>query len=365
MSFPGPYLVEIRAQGQVALPTGFVSPLILAPSSSARTPAEWNDVIESWDREEVRRALWSHGGILLRGLPIETAQHFSELLHAFKWTPHVEVGNPVKRTVHAPNVANANEGPPELYIPAHNEFGISSIFPSNICFWARIAPEKGQGGETPISSSQWVLQRLKEEAPEFVQTLADKGVTYTIYHPPTQLSGDANGNGVLAAWGSKVVPGDDAATTKAKVEEEIQRISPETTWRWESDGGLFTFQRQPAFRIHPLSGEPILFGNITSYFGGAKNRGTLEPPYLDATGFYKPPPLYGDDSAIPLEYLELLMTIVEQVRAVVPWEQNDVFVIDNLAFQHSRLPWKKGSRSILASLWDSGLEKDMVATTRV
>jgi hypothetical protein len=28
----------------------------------------------------------------------------------------------------------------------------------------------------------------------------------------------------------------------------------------------------------------------------------------------------------------------------------------NIAAQHSRLPWTKGDRKILASLWDSGLE---------
>ena len=72
-----------------------------------------------------------------------------------------------------------------------------------------------------------------------------QGVTYTIWHPASQLSNDANGNGVLAAWGEKIKEGDDEATIKRKVEEEIHRISPETTWRWQPDGGLYTFQRLP------------------------------------------------------------------------------------------------------------------------
>lgn len=78
--------------------------------------------------------------------------------------------------------------------------------------------------------------------------VGEQGIRYTIYHPPTKLSLDANGNGVVAAWGSQVVPGDDDETIKAKVEAEIQRISPETSWEWQPDGGLFTFQRVPGTR---------------------------------------------------------------------------------------------------------------------
>lgn len=54
------------------------------------------------------------------------------------------------------------------------------------------------------------------------------------------------------AWGSKVEAGDDAATIKRKVEEEIQRISPETTWEWQPDGGLYTMQRVPGKEFQSL-----------------------------------------------------------------------------------------------------------------
>ncbi|BGP40970.1 hypothetical protein JCM10449v2_004935 [Rhodotorula kratochvilovae] len=305
-------LDELEVEGQVRLPTGALMPLAATSDSPGRSIDKW-------------------------------------------WTPHTDVGNPVNRVVHAPNVANANEGPPSLYIAAHSEFGISNIFPSRICFWARAAPEKG--GQTPVNSGAWLLQRLKEEAPEFVEELLAKGVRYTIYHPPSKLPQDANGNGVLAAWGSTVLPDDDEPTVKAKVEAEIQRISPETTWRWESDGGLFTFQRTPAIRHHPILDVPVIFSNLASYYGGAINRGTLDPPYLDSTGFYKPPPLFGDDSPIPLKYLDLIERLTCEGRTMIKWEKNDVIIIDNLGTQHARLPWTKGERRILASLWDNGLEK--------
>ncbi|GAA5837873.1 hypothetical protein JCM3766R1_001502 [Sporobolomyces carnicolor] len=351
-------LIETSVQGEVQLPTGVAMPLAVVSDDPARTLEDWVQVVgEKWDREHVENLLAKHGALLLRDLPIHTANDFSRFLHAFGWSPHVDVGNPVNRVVHAPNVANANEGPPSLYIAAHTEFGISTIFPSRIAFWAKTPPE--EGGETPLNSGAWVAQRLKEEAPEFVDQLLKKGVRYTIYHPPSKLSGDANGNGVLAAWGRLVLRDDDDATVKSKVEAEIQRISPTTTWEWQPDGGLFTFQRTPAFRYHPVLRKPVLFGNISSYYLGSVGRGVkcLDPPYLDDNGLFKPPPLYGDDSRIPREYLDLVIRLVEEHRTMIKWQANDVVIIDNIGTQHSRLPWTKGERKILASLWDSGLEK--------
>ncbi|GAA5966652.1 hypothetical protein JCM3765_007261 [Sporobolomyces pararoseus] len=333
-------------------------PLVAVPDIESRSMEDWVKVVrEEWKRDEVDQVLARHGALLLRGLPIKTADDFSRFLHAFGWTAHEDVGNPVNRVVHAPNVANANEGPPSLYIAAHTEFGISSLFPSRICFWGKTAPE--EGGETPLNSGAWVAERLKEEAPEFVEELLEKGIRYTIYHPPSKLSGDANGNGVIAAWGKSVKPEDDDLTIKAKVEAEIQRISPTTTWEWQQDGGLFTFQRTPAFRFHPILNKPVLFGNISSYYLGSVGRGIkcLDPPYLDDNGFYKPPPLFADDSPIPRKYLDLVIRLVEEHRSMIKWQENDVVIIDNIGTQYSRLPWSKGERKILASLWDSGLEK--------
>ncbi|GAA6026884.1 hypothetical protein JCM8097_005932 [Rhodosporidiobolus ruineniae] len=359
-----PGLTPLEIPGQVVLPTGYDMPFAAGSDDETRTVEEWVSLVKQrWPKEEVDRVLAHHGALFLRGLPIRTASDFSALLHAFGWTAHTDVGNPVNRVVHAPNVANANEGPPSLYIAAHSEFGISTIFPSRICFWAKAAPE--EGGETPINSGALLAQRLKEEAPEFVEELLKKGVRYTIFHPASKLSNDANGNGVLAAWGSKVLPEDDETTVKAKVEAEIQRISPSTSWQWNEDGSLYTFQRTPAFRQHPILNVPCVFGNITSYYGGAKERKTLDPPYLDGTGFYKPPPLYGDDSPIPRKYLDLIWRLVEEDRAAIKWQENDVYIIDNLGTQHARLPWTKGERRILASLWDSGLEKLAPAATAV
>lgn len=59
--------------------------------------------------------LQHHGGaVLIRGLPIQTAEDYSKVAHAFGFPPHEEVGRPPLRTVLAKNVKTANEGYDEM-----------------------------------------------------------------------------------------------------------------------------------------------------------------------------------------------------------------------------------------------------------
>ncbi|KAK7030430.1 hypothetical protein VNI00_014174 [Paramarasmius palmivorus] len=354
-----PNLHPITIPGQRVLPSGAIFPYVACPSpNNIKTLDEWVNAASNWP-VTLEKLLDEHGAIILRGLPVTSADDFSRLLHSFGWSPHVDVGNMAKRKLLAPNVARANEGPPDLYIGSHNEFGLSNIFPSHICFWANVVPK--EGGETALASGHVLYEQLKTLAPEFVDTLAEKGVTYTIYHPSTNIPNTAWGNGVLNAWGSQVTPEDDAETIKRKVEAEIKRISPESTCEWieegELKGGLYSKQRVPAIRKQPNTNLPVLFCNLISVYLGAVKLGTVDPPHYTESGFYKPPPQYGDDTPIPTEYIELLLAIVEQTRTTTKWESNDVMIINNISTQHSRLPWTKGDRHVLASLWDSGLER--------
>ena len=52
-----------------------------------------------------------HGGaVLIRGIPINSPQDYSDVAHAFGFRAHEEVGRPPMRTVLAKNVKTANEG---------------------------------------------------------------------------------------------------------------------------------------------------------------------------------------------------------------------------------------------------------------
>lgn len=112
---------------------------------------------------ELKRLVHKHGGaLLIRGLPIKTADDYSEIAHAFGFVAHEEVGRPPIRTVLAKNVKTANEGPPELPIWPHSEYGWSKINPAWLTFCALEIPESGTAAQHRVASevrnpSSWLM----------------------------------------------------------------------------------------------------------------------------------------------------------------------------------------------------------------
>lgn len=93
---------------------------------------------------QLRTILNKHRAIYFQNLGLKDAEQFSQFAHAFGWTPHEDIGNPVRRTVHAKNVATANEGPNTQPVYPHNEFGLSPHYPAYVLFYCASAPETGE-----------------------------------------------------------------------------------------------------------------------------------------------------------------------------------------------------------------------------
>lgn len=175
-----------------------------------------------------------HGGaLLIRGLPITNAEEYSRVAHAFGFTAHEEVGRPPIRTVLAKNVKTANEGPPELPIWPHNEYGWSTHNPAWLTFSCLEVPERG--GATPIISSIGLAHKLETEAPQFYQQLLYKGVRYLYRYGREQVT-STTGASVFAAYGQHVQDEDDEVTIRRKIEKEVKRHSE--LFEWHEDGSL-------------------------------------------------------------------------------------------------------------------------------
>ncbi|GAA6017756.1 hypothetical protein JCM10207_000486 [Rhodosporidiobolus poonsookiae] len=291
-----------------------------------------------------------HGGaILFRNTPARTPEDFSRIVHAFKLgTPHEELGNPVIRNLLAKNVATANEGPSTAPVFPHSEFGWSAHYPAFISFFCRSPAEKG--GETPIDSGAEVFARLQAEVPEFVEELAEKGITYKYQYLEKINPGSNLGNSIERAYpNAGVLPSDDQATARAKIESQIRLHAKE--WEWQEDGSLSVTHRLSSIRRAPFSGLPVYFGNLTSMYMLAKKWDALEPPYRGTDGAFHHLPTYGDGTAIPLPYLQKTEEIIYDIRVLVDWQLGDVLLLDNHLVQHAREPWT-GDRRVLASLWD-------------
>ncbi|KAL5399271.1 hypothetical protein PMIN06_005544 [Paraphaeosphaeria minitans] len=335
-------------------PSSYPFPLAL------RTKQDWNPTLEEAishlsslsQSKSLFPLVHEHGGaVLLRGLPLSTPDDYSRLAHAFGFSPHEEVGRPPIRTVLAPNVKTANEGPPELPIWPHNEYGWSTHNPSWLTFCCLEVPETG--GATPIINSIGLAHRLEQEAPEFFAKLLEKGVKYVYRYGRDQVESNT-GASVFAAYGQHIENGDSEEVIKAKVEKEVRRHSE--TWEWHGDGSLSVEHVVPIIRRHLTTGRTIWFGNLTSAYGRARHHGATQPPYQGDDGSYHPPPIYGDGTVIATEDLELALDIAEEMQVDLHWEKGDVVLLDNYAVMHSRRPWV-GKRVVLAALWDDVGEK--------
>jgi alpha-ketoglutarate-dependent taurine dioxygenase len=288
--------------------------------------------------------LAQHGTLLFRGLPIHDAQDFSKFAHAFGYNPHEIIGIVVNRPLLAPNVAPANEAPKEVLIYNHNESPQVPHAPEYIFFYCHKAPAKG--GETPISSSVELFERAKQEIPEFIEELGNKGILSRVtYKVERQYQG---GSTLKQAFGKEVIDGDNEEIRKAKIEAQIARYGrgKHTTWEWGSDGSIVVTHRLPTVRTQPGTGLPTLFTGLASYW---KNKTVNQGGRANVTQ-----QLYGDGTPIPDQYLEKLAQITDEIRVLHKWQQGDVLVYDNIIAQHGRQPWEgeQEDRVVLASLFD-------------
>ncbi|KAK1755437.1 Clavaminate synthase-like protein [Echria macrotheca] len=345
---PAPYAASVTLPASPSYPDNTTFPLCLSPHPSSSSLDEIIAEIRTLSASgKIAALLNRHGGaIYFSGLNLRDADEFSRFAHAFVgngWKAHEEIGNPVRRTVVAPNVATANEGPNTMAVYPHNEFGLSPHFPGVVMFYCVAAAESG--GETPINNSIILYEHLREQHPEFIEEVEKRGIKYQLFHPngPRDQTASA-GTTVLQAYGQHVLDSDDVETARDKIEKEIRRL-PTATWRWEnvSEGNLLgdlrVFQVLPAVRKHPRTGQTAFFNNAVSRFLNALDNDTLLPPHIDKAGRYNPPVFYGDGGLIPREYLDTAVEYIYQTRSMVKWTAGDVIVIDNHSVQHARQPW--------------------------
>ncbi|KAL2865969.1 taud/tfda taurine catabolism dioxygenase [Aspergillus lucknowensis] len=331
-------------------------PLALSPTPPNQPISEKVSAIKALTQQgTINDLLQTHGAIYFKDLQLADADEFSVFAAAFGWTPHEDIGNPVRRTIHAYNVATANEGPNTQPVYPHNEFGLSPHYPAYVFFYCASPPETG--GETPINNSIILHDRLKKKHPEFIEQLEKKGVKYQLFYPNTsRVQTSSPGTSVLQSYGKHVLETDSIEEARTKIENEIRRL-PTATWAWENQspenelGDLRVWQVLPAVRIHEGTGRPAFFNNIVSRFLNALNANTLQPPHINAERRFQPPAFYGDGSLIPEEYLHSAVDIIKETRSLVSWTKGDVVLLDNHAVQHAREPWT-GPRKLLASLWD-------------
>ncbi|PWN46010.1 Clavaminate synthase-like protein [Ceraceosorus guamensis] len=406
----GPQLVSFPHILQPEQPAVDLARFLQTAKELSQQPAGVRISDHDADQSPLRHLLTAAGGVLkFEKTPLRSAQDFSDFMHNLAsgtgWLPHVDKGLMVLRRPHAKNVATANEGPPTQAIGSHNEYGLSSHYPSYIAFFCLASPDKG--GQTPIASSLRLYERFESELNAYLQAITKRGIAFAIHHPRGNVEGHVGGNSVFNA--NSFGPDEQGAlqrevpfaqlpeeSKRAIVEENVRSLAREGGWdesaslddesvavwkrrgysgHWMPDGSFIVVQRTPGVRIHPTFGVPSYFTNVHTRFiyAGIDKAGQEIKPHwrrnlLDlvreqqaeqslASPFQLPAYIVGnttseDDTPFENEWIEENLRITAEEQVDVSWNVGDVLLIDNLAVQHGRRPWE-GDRRLLASLWDS------------
>lgn len=278
----------------------------------------------------ITQQLAKSGAILFRGFPVDSAEAFDTFSNAFgypNFTYKESLSNAV-RINFTPRVFTANEAPKDVEIYLHNEMAQTPIYPDKIFFFCLTPAETG--GESPICRSDILYNALHKANPELADTFEEKGVKYT-----TVMPGEDNPeSGQGRSWKSTL-----SVETKLDAEAKLSRL--DYSWQWLDDGSLqATTGKLPAVRTLECGRKAFFNQLIAAYMGWSGVR----EHHQDTLTF-------GDSSEIPKAWLELIYEISEQCIFDIPWQANDVALVDNNLAMHGRRPYSGNlKRQVLVSL---------------
>ncbi|MEM9086041.1 MAG: TauD/TfdA family dioxygenase [Pseudomonadota bacterium] len=280
------------------------------------------------NKPAVDAALDDAGALLFRGFDVPDPEAFDAAIEGYGeagFTYEDSLSNAVRTNV-TPRVFTANEAPPSTEIFLHHEMAQTPIYPSKLFFYCEIA--EMTGGATPLCRSDWVMDRLAEEAPEFVARLEAEGVRYTNVMPGADDAGSGQGR----SWRSTL-----SVETREEAEKRLSDLG--YSWEWREDGSLkVTTAALPAVR--KLSeGRKTFFNQLIAAFRG----------WSDSRNSADKSITFGGGAPITAKDMAPAIAAAEEFTALCEWQRGDVALVDNYTVMHGRRPYE-GKRRVLASL---------------
>lgn len=282
----------------------------------------------SINKRAVDAALADTGALLFRGFDVPDPLAFDAAIGGYGeagFTYEDSLSNAVRTNV-TPSVFTANEAPPTTEIFLHHEMAQTPLYPGKLFFYCEIAP--GEGGATPVCRSDWVLDRLKAEAPEFYGDCRDHGVRYTNVMPGSDDAGSGQGR----SWRSTL-----SVDTREQAEARLAGLGYD--WEWLAGDVLrATTPVLPAMRALEDGRETFFNQLIAAYRGWSDSRNDPNRAIM-----------LGNGEPIPADAMAEVIAIADELTADIAWHAGDVALIDNFTVMHGRRPFA-GKRRVLASL---------------
>ncbi|MEK2479518.1 aminotransferase class III-fold pyridoxal phosphate-dependent enzyme [Streptomyces noursei] len=276
-------------------------------------------------REELRRQVVEHGGVLFRGFDTGI-EGFEELVRAVSGEPltYQERTSP-RHAVHN-RVYTSTDFPPHERIYPHNEQSYNLSWPLRIFFHCATAP--AEGGQTPIADCRRIYARLR---PATRDAFAEHGYAYVRHFR----------EGLGLSWRESFQTEDRAEVERYCAENAIE-------FEWHGDD-LTTRQIRPAIARHPVSGELTWFNHAT-FFHVSTLPAAIRDSLLSSLSEGELPnnTYFGDGRPIPPQVLEELRAAYEAETVQFDWQRGDVLMLDNMLTAHARAPFTPPRKIVVA-----------------
>lgn len=290
-----------------------------------------NVKLTEWFSEKgplIREQLDQHGALLIRGLRFHSSRQFAQAMSQITDKQLLQyIYRSTPRTEFKGNVYTATEYPENQTIPQHNENSYAVNWPARIGFLCMIP--SATGGETPISNSNAVYERIPKEIREEFER---KKIKYVRNYSDIDL------------------PWQEVFQTTQKSEVEAYCESHNLQFQWLDDNKLRTSQTNQASLIHPKHQFSVWF-NQAHLFHLSNLEAQVRSTLLKSYGEENLPrqTYFGDGSEIPVDALDKIREAYELETQTFAWQKNDFLILDNLLFAHGRNPYT-GMRKVLTAM---------------
>ncbi|MDG2002950.1 MAG: TauD/TfdA family dioxygenase [Novosphingobium sp.] len=329
---------ELRPGAVAALPKAGAPPLFIQHDGSMTDAGHFME----WSRE--RRSLLDelvlrHGGIVLRGFPIDDAEQFNRFANLFPIYAHGYAGGMAPRRHVTGDVLESTYLTQDFKLSLHSEMAYMKNFPPRIAFFCEQA--SCIGGETIIGSLAELTRRIP---PALRERIERHKVRVVRNYAPCGSSRD-----LKAIEDTNQIGWDEAFETEDPTEAERLCGQLGLEFEWNEDGSLTLFDLVEPFTIHPKTQERVyrssLHTDITSERQGmAATRERLIAQQKHPSGSF-----LDTGEKLTREEAECIHRIQDEIEISWQWRDGDLMILDNLQVAHGRNPYS-GPRLVHVAL---------------
>lgn len=300
-------------------------PIVIEAPTLDTDPISWAEA----NRNSINDLLLTHGGIVFRGLALDSAKDFEKFAEALHPGLYGEYGDLPKNTG-GKKTYKSTPYPESKMILFHNESAHLSKWPRKQWFYCETPSPIG--GATPIVDCRKMLDVLPTD---LVTKISDKGLLY-----------------VRSFIKGLDVPWQSFFQTDSRAEVEQILKSSGTEFEWLEKDGLQTRTKTHGVIIHPLSGERTFFNQVQLHHVSVLDESDRND-LLELVGEHNLPRnvYFGDGSKISTDEMKIIGEAYESCAVRFDWKKSDVVMLDNMLSAHARDPFQ-GARKIVVAMGD-------------